>query len=85
MESFSDINVGVDPSEVSEHNDAVIWGEDHTTKHWGDVEEVIGEECGEIYLFPRFVKKKNYFKQSTFLIKGYISLLTFYDPLMIKS
>merc|ERR1719323_2200388 len=42
MESFSDINVGVDPSEVSEHNDAVIWGEDHTTKHWGDVEEVIG-------------------------------------------
>ena len=55
MESFSDINVGVDPSEVSEHNDAVIWGEDHTTKHWGDVEEVIGEECGEIYLFPRFV------------------------------
>ena len=42
MESFSDIHVGVDPNEVSENCDAIVWGDDESTKHWGDVEEIIG-------------------------------------------
>ena len=42
MESFPDIQVGVDPSEVSDDCDAIVWGDDESTKHWGEVEEIIG-------------------------------------------
>ena len=31
MESFSDIHVGVDPDEVSENCDAIVWGDDVAT------------------------------------------------------
>ena len=43
MESFPDIAVGVDPSEVSEDCDAIFWEDDESTKHWGEVEEIIGK------------------------------------------